>query len=70
MKVTFENVGRSKQTWTEEMREVSESALYRAVKKRRALASKEIYCDINDERTGGFIYAGDRLVGAFSIEQI
>lgn len=63
MKVTFENVGRDRQSWTEEMREVSESALYRAVKKRRALASKDIYCDIEE----GIIYAGPRMVGTFSV---
>lgn len=63
MKVTFENVGRDKQTWTEEFRELSESALYRAVKKRRALASKDVWCDLDT----GIIYAGGRAVGTFSI---
>lgn len=63
IKVSFENVGRDKQSWTEEFRELSESALYRAIKKRRALASKDIYCDMDS----GQIYAGFREVGAFKI---
>lgn len=63
IKVSFENVGRDKQSWTEDFRELSESALYRAIKKRRALASKDIFCDLDS----GQIFAGFRCVGTFKV---
>lgn len=67
-KVTFENVGRNKLTWSVELREVSESALYRAIKKRRALASNDIYCR-SDDGVNGVIIAGFRQVGTFHIHE-
>lgn len=63
IKVSFENVGRDKQSWTEEFCELSESVMYHAIKKRRALASKDIYFD----RDSGQIYAGVREVGTFKV---
>ncbi len=66
MTVKFVDVGRSKMCWEEEISTVDELSIIRAVKKRKALASKEI--DASVEGTGGTIYvAGFRPVGHFFI---
>lgn len=68
IKVRFEKVGRDRQTWEQELREVSYSSLYRAVKDRKALASKEIDFEWDeDSTTTGAITAGGRDVGRFTV---
>lgn len=67
MKVTFENVGRNKKTWTAETEKLSESWVLSQIRKSKALMSNDISFDI--EGNVGRIYAGFRPVGSISIEE-
>lgn len=68
IKVRFESVGRDKRTWETEIRELSYPCLYQAIRKRKALASKEIDFEWIDDNTAQ-IFAGSREVGTFKILQ-
>jgi hypothetical protein len=68
--VIFENVGRGKVSWQQDMEHPSFVALSRAIKKKKALASKGIdfsYDVVNDDETRGTIFAGFRAVGTFRV---
>ena len=67
MKVTFENVGRHKMTWTADLPSLSWRSLEREVRaKRGALRSRSVEFEFNAEGTAGVIYVGDfRPVGTF-----
>lgn len=68
--VEFQSVGRAKRTWTTILPELSEVALYRAVKQRGALGSREIDFDYNeDEKRGLIVVGGFRVVGAFKVTE-
>ena len=67
-RVRFENVGRDRKTWEVELCEIDYPSLYQAVKKKKALASKEIDFDwIGNDDTKGIVLAGGREVGRFTI---
>lgn len=59
--IHFQNVGRDKVSWCEEIREASEASIMRALRKRKALASREVWVE------DGEILAGGRLVGRYTI---
>ena len=67
MKVTFENVGRHKMTWTADLPSLSWRSLEREVRaKRGALKSRSVDFEFNADGTAGVIYVGDfRPVGTF-----
>jgi hypothetical protein len=63
-KVTFEDVGRYKLSWTVELANIGPAALVRAVKSRKgALASKAV------EAVDGHLFAGGRIVGFYSTKE-
>lgn len=70
MTVHFENVGHSRLSWDAEMEILSERALLRAIRRRKALASRcvEFTMEIEGENTVGAIYVGNRSVGSFRID--
>jgi len=68
MKVTFENVGRNKMTWTADLPSLSWRSLEREVRaKRGALRSRLVSFEFNADGMAGIIYVGDmyRPVGTF-----
>jgi hypothetical protein len=65
--VRFMNVGRMKLNWEQRIeRPVDEVAIVTAIKKRKALMSKEVSAPYVDDY-GGRIYAGVREVGSYVI---
>lgn len=67
-KILFENVGREKMTFEVEVAEVTQDALYRAVKKKKCLMSRGIeFSQDPDTNKGCVIVGGCRVVGTFTI---
>jgi hypothetical protein len=60
MKILFKNVGRGKFTWEADVKTFTESALVRAIKKKKALMSNDI--DVVENPSGG---SGIIVVGGF-----
>jgi hypothetical protein len=68
-RVTFQDVGPRKQTWTDTLRRLDHSSLLRSIRGRHALASRGIDFAVDDETGHGDIYAGGfRNVGTFRFE--
>lgn len=65
--VQFENVGRKHLTWTATMSELSGRNLTRAIQKKHALMSHELFFAFNTDQTAGTILAGIHEVGIFQI---
>lgn len=66
MKVTFENVGRGRQTWTADLPSLSWRSLEREVRRKKALASRGVEFEFNADGTAGIILVGGfRPVGTF-----
>lgn len=63
MTIQFTNVGRNHASWTAELADSTEAAIIREVRKRKVLASKEIFAE------DGTIYAGFRPVGQYRVIQ-
>lgn len=69
MKIQFTEVGRDKKSWTAEIKELTESAIVRQVKKGKAILSSGIEAILNEDgKTGYIIVGGFRTVGQFSVE--
>jgi len=69
MTVHFENVGRSKLSWTANLSSVSDNVLVREIKQRKALMSSGIDLDWDDSGTrAAIIVGGFRVVGCLRIE--
>jgi len=67
--VHFKDVGRNNLTWIERMPDhFNELDLVAAVRRRKALISREIGFEAVPEGVWGAIYAGLREVGQFRIE--
>lgn len=67
--IHFLNVGRNKATWDVQMREVSEDAIIKAVRKKGCLMSRDIDVELSDDFSMGNVYAGCRCVGTFTVER-
>lgn len=68
-KVQFSNVGRDKKSWTAEVpanddKTVSQGRLREAVRKQRAIMSKDVEFD-----NGGVFVGGFRIVGEYKLEE-
>jgi hypothetical protein len=64
MKVAFEGVGRGKLSWTADLASLSEAALVRELRRKKALASRGVDFEFNDDGTAAFILVGGfRRVG-------
>lgn len=67
--VHFREVGAQKQSWTARVGSLSDLALKRQIKKRHALASRDIDFDWNEDGTAAVIWVGlVRRVGAVLVE--
>ncbi len=66
IRVQFENVGRDKMNWVENIPSMSEEYILQAVNRKRALASKEIA--VGFTKMGGSLIVGfHRQVGTFRV---
>ena len=68
MKVRFIEVGRAKVTWIEELPKLTDSALVRAIRKKKVLMSSDIDVVRNESEDSGIIIVGGlRTVGTWEI---
>lgn len=68
MKVAFENVGRGRLSWVADLTTLSEAALVRELRRKKALASRAIDFDFSDDGTAARILVGGfRPVGTVHI---
>lgn len=66
--VHFQDVGRDKQSWSANLKSVSEDTLVKEVRRRGALCSRNVDCEINDMGSGGVVIVGGwRAAGRFTI---
>ena len=66
--VQFQNVGRDKLSWSEILTSLSASTLTKAIRRRKALKSRDIDFDWNDDLTGARIVVGGfRHVGDLTV---
>lgn len=70
--VIFRDVGRGQQTWSKRFREKPDDvALYREVKAKKALGSRGVDFEWNEEETGGLITVGAfHQVGVFELREV
>lgn len=70
-RVTFADVGRDKRTWTVTIeQQPTEAILERLVRKSKALMSRDIWCDFDEDLEHGVIGAGMRVVGSFRVVEL
>lgn len=68
MTVQFNNVGRDKVSWSAQVKEVTEPALLREVKKKGVLMSRGVDVDFDASGLSGCIVVGGfRVVGHFIV---
>lgn len=68
MKIEFKDVGRERKSWTSEVRELTGDALYRAVRSKKALMSRDVDFTEEPGEDGWFsVIAGWRTVGKWRV---
>lgn len=74
VQVRFEDVGRGHKTWSDDVREdpafpgtPDADCLVRALKKGRALMSRDLNVSVNDDGTAGLCFAGMHTVGRWTL---
>lgn len=69
MKIHFENVGRDHLSWSAEIEDVTYRRLLAEIRKKKALASRDVEFDFaEDGMSGNVIVGGWRPIGRFSLE--
>lgn len=67
MKVQFSNVGRFKKSWEAELKTFDYNSLYKQVRTKGELMSKDIEFDFDEETGEGKVFAGTAIVGQFKV---